>query len=234
MDFDRTVGFFNKTEGRDKLCKSIQYASRFIKWSLEKKNPEAALRFNGLFVGMRDARKLFRLLKSVNEYHKILQILSKGAEDEIDYYLQILNRLFFAGYWFFDNLVILCTVKFLKHDAKKLNKTGMIFWFLALVVGLIQSIRMLIYLNHREIKILKSISEAKEEDLENKKKTLRTIRNQKKDQYLNILKQFGDLIPASQGSEIVPKLFKRNFNDGMIGLGGFVSAVITSYQIYKQ
>lgn len=232
MNLDKTVAWVNKTEGRDKFCKAVQYASRFIKWSLDKKNPELSARFHGLFVGMRDARKLFRLFKTLNEYHKILQILSKGAEDELDYYLTILNRLFFAGYWFFDNLVILCTVKFFKQDAKKYNKTGMLFWFLGLIVGLAQSIRSLIFLNHREIKILKSLSDCKEEELDSKKKLLRSIRQQKKDQYLNILRQIGDLIPASQGSEIIPKLFKRNFNDGWIGLGGFVSAVIASYQLY--
>ena len=183
---------------------------------------------------MRDARKLFRLFKSVNEYHKILQILNKGGEDEIDYILSILSRLFFAGYWFFDNLVILCIVKFFKQEAKKYNKIGMWFWFLALITGLSQSIKSFIFLNQREKRILKNLGEAKEDEIESKRKLLRQIRLQKKDQLLNILKQLGDLIPASQGSEIVPKLFKKNFNDGWIGMGGFISAVITSAQLYGQ
>jgi len=42
------------------------------------------------------------------------------------------------------------------------------------------------------------------------------------------------MIPSSQGAEIIPKLFKRNFNDGWIGLGGFVSASIASFNIYNE
>jgi len=39
------------------------------------------------------------------------------------------------------------------------------------------------------------------------------------------------MIPAGQGSEILPKL-KLSFTDSTVGLGGFVSAIITSYQLY--
>ena len=35
---NRTVVWFNKTEGRDKLCKTIQYASRFLMWAMLQKN----------------------------------------------------------------------------------------------------------------------------------------------------------------------------------------------------
>lgn len=46
------------------------------------------------------------------------------------------------------------------------------------------------------------------------------------------MKTVGDLVPASQGSEFLPKVLKVNANDGLIGAGGFISAVITSYQLY--
>jgi len=50
-----------------------------------------------------------------------------------------------------------------------------------------------------------------------------------------VIKQIGDLLPAGAGSGIIPKLLKgKNFNDGWIGAGGFVSAVVTSYQLYRQ
>jgi len=131
-----------------------------LKWSLEKKNPELAARFSGLFVGMRDARKFFRLFKTVNEYQKILQLLGKGGDDEIDLILQLLNRLCFAGYWIFDNIVILCTAKFFKQDSKKFNKAGMWFWFLGLLFGVIQTIRSTFILERREKAITSKLHEA--------------------------------------------------------------------------
>lgn len=39
------------------------------------------------------------------------------------------------------------------------------------------------------------------------------------------------MIPAGMGSEILPKLH-LSFTDSTIGLGGLLSAIITSYQLY--
>jgi peroxin-11B len=232
MNLDRTISWINKTEGRDKFCKAIQYASRFITWTTLTSNPEVSKRFNGLFVGMRDARKLFRLFKSINEYQKITQLLNKIEEDEFAFYFNILNRLGFLGYWFFDNLNILSKVNFLKLDAKKNAKIGAIFWFFALIFALVLEIRNLIRVSHQQIQLEKDLANCKEEELDVTKNRLKALKLKKKGIVLNIIKSLGDLITASQGSEIAPKLLKINFNDGWVGIGGLVSALITSYQLY--
>lgn len=72
---DQTISFLNQSEGRDKFCKCIQYGSRLIMHSQKGKDDKLALRFKGLFEGMRDARKLFRLFKSLMEYQKIQALL---------------------------------------------------------------------------------------------------------------------------------------------------------------
>jgi len=65
-------------------------------------------------------------------------------------------------------------VKFFKlENPDKYNKTGLSFWFFALLVGLISSVRNLIYLRKKEIKVIKSLSDAKEEDHDNKRKLLK-------------------------------------------------------------
>lgn len=71
MNVQRTYDFLNQTEGRDKVCKMIQYASRFIKYQATGNNETVQKAFDGLFQNMSTARKLFRLLKSFNEYVKI-------------------------------------------------------------------------------------------------------------------------------------------------------------------
>ena len=49
---------------------------------------------------------------------------------------------------------------------------------------------------------------------------------------LNLLKIFGDMIPAAQASETLQTLFGLSANDKICGMGGLVSALITSYQLY--
>lgn len=84
---------------------------------------------------MRDARKLFRLLKSVNEAKKIKDLLC--TDMTIDNILNIIVRGFFLLYWFFDNLNILSKIKILNQDPKKMAKIGSTFWLLALLTNLL-------------------------------------------------------------------------------------------------
>ena len=67
-------------------------------------------------IGMRDARKLFRLFKSINEYQKIIELIKKGSLDPTNLILQIGTRLGFLLYWFFDNIAILCAIKFINRE----------------------------------------------------------------------------------------------------------------------
>eukprot|EP01016_Furgasonia_blochmanni_P024620 TRINITY_DN2655_c0_g1_i4.p2 TRINITY_DN2655_c0_g1~~TRINITY_DN2655_c0_g1_i4.p2 ORF type:complete len:179 (+),score=52.34 TRINITY_DN2655_c0_g1_i4:85-621(+) len=171
--------------------------------------------------------------KSLNEYHKISQILAKKGDDDLEVFLNVLSRLFFLGYWFFDNLVILCTIKFIRQDSKKYNKLGMTCWAVALLVNLVQFIRQLVNSLNEEVKITSALrSTPRDGELETLRTKLNKIRAARVDIYLNLVKTFGDMIPAVNGTELPLKVFKKSFNDGWIGFGGFVSAVITSHQLY--
>ncbi len=90
-----------------------------------------------LFIeGMRDARKLFRLFKSLVEYQKICQ-LQKQKLPHHKKLLNILTRLGFLFYWFFDNLQILSKIRFIDGvDSAQAAKKAAFFWFLALVFSI--------------------------------------------------------------------------------------------------
>lgn len=155
----------------------------------------------------------------------------KGDEDEVELGLNIANRLAFLLYWFFDNLNILASIKFIKRDPKQFAKLGATFWFIALIAGLISYVRQLLTLLSDEARTLKAKPE-NEADKAPRAEKLSKINRLKSEVILNIVKSLGDLIPAMSGAEIPQKLFKRTFNDGWIGIGGLISAVITSYQLY--
>ena len=54
--------------------------------------------------GMRDARKLFRLGKSIVEYQKIIQLSNQKGVPQHKKILNVLSRLGFFFYWIFDNI----------------------------------------------------------------------------------------------------------------------------------
>lgn len=76
-------------------------------------------KLDALFCNMRDARKLFRLFKSLKEYGKLLELIAKKDTMAFqDFILNALTRIFFLLYWLFDNLNILSKLGLLKMDAK--------------------------------------------------------------------------------------------------------------------
>ena len=84
---------------------------------------------------MRDARKLFRLFKTVNEAKKMKDLWRE--ERTTENVLNLLIRGFFGLYWVFDNLNILSKIKILSYDNKQMGKVGATFWLLALLTNLI-------------------------------------------------------------------------------------------------
>ena len=84
---------------------------------------------------MKDARKIFRLFKSIIEYQKLVDILLDD-EDNLLKIFRVLGQVFFFFYWFFDNISIVYKIKLFKGDFKKYNKVASIFWLLSLVISI--------------------------------------------------------------------------------------------------
>ena len=103
-----------------------------------------------------------------------------------------------------------------------MGKYGSLFWFIGLVLTVVTSIIKLADLAEKEAGLKQKDQNA------DTKKAITDIKKQKFAEILNLIKSNGDMITASAGAEIAPTL-GINFNDGHIGLGGFVSAVITMY-----
>ena len=216
---EQLLQFSNKTEGRDKLLKVTQYGCRFLKTWV--KDPELLTRLNGLFAASRDARKMFRLFKSVHEYDTIVKAQLNPTMKPFPKLMTILSRASFFVYWIFDNLGMLATIKLIKKDPKSLTKTAMTAWFIALVFTLIN--------------VLKNLADCYSEELLSKDRSLtqgapKTTSN-KTTHYINLAKTLGDLLPAASGSGMAEK-FGIKISDRLAGLGGLISGAIALHQAW--
>ncbi|CAG9310416.1 unnamed protein product [Blepharisma stoltei] len=224
---DKLIVFSNKTEGRDKFCKVLQYGSRMLKALLS--NPVTKERLNGLFTASRDARKMFRLWKSVHEYDAMVKLLQNVGIDNPQRALQFLSRLAFFFYWLFDNLAILSAIKFIKRDTQKLTKSAMTCWFIALIFTLINLLRNLVINLSKDAKLKRPSTDS---NAQSTKQTLDALKGARTQIYINLVKTLGDMIPAAGGAQIALKIFGKNFSEKWIGLGGLVSALISCYQAW--
>jgi len=185
----------------------IQYGSRFIKYQAEGRNKTVFDAFNGLFANMSVARKLFRLFKSFNEYVKI-KGLAKQDIPQFDKVLGILTRLAFMCYWFFDNLAVLIKVKFLQTlDLKSTARKASKCWLAGILLGIFAALYNMVTDARKEAELLILRSKVKKENTTQEgaaadeahiKAELQKLRAKKRTNLINLIKNCGDCITASQ------------------------------------
>lgn len=149
--------------------------------------------------------------------------------------LNILSRLGFLFYWVFDNIQILAKVKFLEgFDKEQAGKRAATCWLLGLIFSLI-----LVLISIYEASLEEAALRHQAKSLSQEEKNAGVLREKfaalhrkKFDNTLNLVKTLGDMVTASQAIQLPRKLFGFDFNDGQVGLGGLLSAVITCYQLF--
>ena len=104
---------------------------------------------------MANARKLFRLFKSLLEYKKINALLGKADSMPVHkFILALIPRIAFFIFWFFDHLVILTKIKVLNGlDAKWIQYRWALCWTIPNWVSVIGAIVELCELNKEEAKL---------------------------------------------------------------------------------
>ena len=149
--------------------------------------------------------------------------------------LAILARLGFLFYWLFDNLSVLIKVKFLtKFDLKPMSRRASKCWLFGIWVSILCALIELYKASNQQSRLLlskansSSADGAKDGNAEFEQQ-MKAIKLAKKTQTLNIIKNLGDSITASQSLGYPQRFFGFNFSDGWVGVGGFTSAAITCY-----
>lgn len=182
-------------------------------------------------------RKLFRLFKFFNEYATIKKTMA-GDGKPADKYLTCATRLMFALYWVFDNLGVLIKIKFIKSmDMAATLKKANTFWLLGLILTLIGAVKKLIELSAQAAKLrIDKANVGKDGGMDESayKEAVATLKNNQKTSIFTIIKALGDTTTASQGLGYPKMILGFDFNDGVVGLGGFTSAALTCYQTYPK
>jgi hypothetical protein len=217
---DKIIAFSNKTEARDQFTKSIQYISKLLAWCFIDIDKLYQKRFTDLFSKIftltidmtQDARKFFRLFKSLQELKnindKIKDLLWK--KDKIPILLEIISRLGFLVKWVFDNLYILAMINLIQSNGgtSKFAYYSNVGFLFGLLWGIVKNL----------YEILNTLGKR---DL---KECLRNL--------IELVGKLGDLIPASNGVGLSKRLLGYQFNDGLVGLGGAVSALASMWSLW--
>lgn len=219
--------FSEKAEGRDKVLKFFQYFGRFLK-ALFSNN--LSIRFMNFSYAIRFSRQFFRLGKSIQELQHIQKILKKENMDNVTRILDILHKASLCTRWFFDNFSVLSAYKVVEMDHRELSKAATTAWVFALLFSLMNCSREMMKSYAREA-MLKETAIGKTtrwvvENLDDLSETRRKL-------ILEIAKNVGDLIIASNGALIPYRILGKQFSEKWVGIGGMVSAGISVYQVWE-
>eukprot|EP00794_Sanderia_malayensis_P016209 gene16209-17840_t len=138
------VKYTSQTIGRDKLTRAMQYASKIIWYTSEKKNidPEFVAKIKRLEVYLSTSRKTFRLGKSLDMF--LGAIRGSQVQDPLIRVCIVIARISRTVYFFYDIFNWCCRVTLMKGSSKEYAMRAAPFWFIAVVCGLIRDLYELI------------------------------------------------------------------------------------------
>lgn len=177
----------------------------------------------------RDSRKIFRLFKSVNEFHVLSEKIGGDLiwqPKKVPVVMEILSKIGFFFYWIFDNLQILSNIKFINSDPSFHLKIASWGWVFGLVFAIAKQVYDLLGLLKR--KSLESKVDGEGENFRKDPKLdfliLKTL--------VDITGKLGDFITATNGAGIAQKIMGRGFSEGVISMGGLWAAIVSLWNVY--
>jgi len=105
---------------------------------------------------MSNARKLFRVLKSLIEYKKINDLLGKANSKPLyKLILQLAPRIAFFFYWIFDTFIVLGKIKVLPNlDLKSITRKWALLWTFANFTSVLGAIVELVEFSKEEARLI--------------------------------------------------------------------------------
>eukprot|EP01017_Pseudomicrothorax_dubius_P003326 TRINITY_DN10449_c0_g2_i1.p1 TRINITY_DN10449_c0_g2~~TRINITY_DN10449_c0_g2_i1.p1 ORF type:complete len:256 (-),score=33.46 TRINITY_DN10449_c0_g2_i1:35-802(-) len=237
MELASAVDLLEIADGRDYFSRVIQYTSLFLKWRFKGWEDGLAKDFDELYERTKYARKMMRVLKTVTEIKKIMDILRTSRKFHPYARISVaFSRVCYTLYWVLDTLFALIHCGFLRPNEGKqqlLSTVKMLVWFSGILSSFIyNSINLRIsYKQESDLKRTVMVSEASPQEI---MRTLERISDDRRLIMYNLIRNFGDLMVATREVKLDKLILRTKFNNGIIGIFGMISSIIALLQIYRK
>jgi len=140
---DKTIKFLNTHNGRDKLCRTMQFGSKFASLQLENYGEtDYSKRLMAVSNSTSTGRKLFRLFKSLN----FIQAAVNAYLEELDPVVKVTSVVqnFCLAVWlYYDHFIWAGKAGLLKGDLTVIGRRSNAFWLVAMLVAIVKQIYLL-------------------------------------------------------------------------------------------
>lgn len=226
-------------EGRDKMMKTLQFASRFLRWH-SKRNGRSGDTWDKLYKDTYESRKASRFLETWTKLNKCFEVAS-APDFNLDSALTVVADFFLLLLWHFDYLAHSHRQKFVTYGEeqyKSIMQWPGKCWLVTIFCQFIVSIRKVqraadsITVAQEQLDALKAGcgegSSADPEAAAELEQQVKDARFARFNGWLGIVKAFADFNCASVMSPALPKKYPQTFgwqNDGVVGVSGVFSAL---------
>ncbi|CAK9319031.1 unnamed protein product [Citrullus colocynthis] len=211
------VLYLNKAEARDKICRAIQYGSKFLS-NGEPGTAQNVDRSTAL------ARKVFRLFKFVNDLHGLISPTAQGTPLPLVLLGKSKNALL-STFLFLDQIVWLSRTGIYKNKerAELIGRISLFCWMGSSICSTLVELG--------ELGRLSSARKKLEKDLKNRNKyedeKYRAKVQQSNERSLALIKAAMDVVVAIGLLQLAPK----KVTPRVTGAFGFVTSLISCYQL---
>lgn len=240
-------------EGRDKMTKIMQYGARFFYWYFKSLGiTHLADSAFSLYKTTQLSRKAFRIAKVLDEVVKYRAAIAAGGYMSYPQSLLALRSIAMGAFWTFDNFTYFTLTKQLKFNTKRTVAAFGKAWAVAGVFGFLHALHM-----HKKARAQRQSlrieldatrcaeaaaagGEASEQKGEGQRSVadiranLSDVNAEQFKHTLALIKAVLDFICAINipGVDIPEKLLGRRLNDGVVGINGVISGLITCYNAW--
>ncbi|KAL5005352.1 hypothetical protein ScPMuIL_018808 [Solemya velum] len=234
------VKFGSQTNGRDKLCRLVQYSSKLCSWSLEKyvKKDDIVEKLKKLEAALSMTRKVLRLGKSVDFMHSALK--SIHLSDVILRLTITLSKVNQALFLLFDHIIWAHSIGLIKADKKKWSVLAARFWLVSLILNIARDCYEMSLVMNRECRETSQSSKSSyrngDANYRGKSKSLHVVTNmtflkkyleENKPVVMDLVKNVSDLILP------MTTLGYTNASPGLQGFLGTVSSLVGVVTIWN-
>ncbi|CAN6836439.1 unnamed protein product [Brassica oleracea] len=214
------VMYLNKAEARDKLCRAIQYGSKFLSGG----QPGTA---QNVDKSTSLARKVFRLFKFVNDLHGLISHVPKGTPLPLVLLGKSKNALL-STFLFLDQIVWLGRSGIYKNKerAELLGRISLFCWMGSSVCTTLVELGEIGRLSSSMKKIEKGLTNGnKYQDEEYRAKLKKS-----NERSLALIKSAMDIVVAAGLLQLSPE----KITPRVTGAFGFITSIISCYQVLKK
>ncbi|KAJ0968348.1 hypothetical protein J5N97_025265 [Dioscorea zingiberensis] len=211
------VLYLNKAEARDKICRTIQYGSKF----LSNGQPGAA---QNVDKSTALARKVFRLFKFVNDLHSLISSNPQGTPLPLILLGKSKNALL-STFLFLDQFVWAGRTGIYKNKEKTelIGRISLFCWMGSSICTSVVELAELIRLSSSMKKLEKDQNQTDEHKNEQYLNKLK----QSNERLLALIKSSMDIVVAIGLLQLAPKTVNSRFT----GAFGFITSLISCYQL---